>query len=254
MTVAGSHIDPDVWVAWYDGYDKAVISWVLNHVKREARAVPAVFAAPERAFGQLAKVLTRRTGTAYTVETIPLPFMSLQRFHDRPDFGRRWSPWKIRKLQAISQSGEPLAGLMEDPPSTDRLDKWRSQLFPSPVIMPYQLDAWARNGRDLDLIYNAIIQALELGDMTYVAVRHPEPWNEQLRPLNYLGMTNNNKIEVEEGDERDLRYTFRFEIDGWVMKPSEDTKVVKAAMLDVQEMDTETQIELWDLYDVRVEA
>jgi hypothetical protein len=253
----GRFVDQQVWVEWYDGYDKAMIRYILNRVKRDAKAVPTVFAAPERAFGQLAKVLNKKkrgvSGSSYTEKTIPLPFMSLSRLTDRQDFERRWHRSRIRKLQARDRQGKRMSvPMMTLPEDTDNFDAWEGQAFPTPVIIPYQLDAWARNLRDLDLIYKQIVGMMDLGDLDYLEVKHPEPWNWLLRGFRWTGMTNNSDLEVREGDERVLRYTFTFEVDAYIMKPSTSVKAVKAVELEVREWETEELIEVWKLYDVRV--
>ena len=259
MPEYGRFVDQDIWVAWYDGYDKAMIRWFLNKIKRDGKAVPTVFAAPERAFGQLAKVLNKAkrgvAGSSYTEKTIPLPFMSLSRMTDRNDFERRWARGRIRTLKAIDTNGNRMPVPMgELPENTDNFDAWEGQQFPTPIVIPYQLDAWARNLRDLDLIYNGIVQAMEAGDLAYMRVKHPEPWGQMLRPIRWLGMQNSSNLEVAgDGSERTLRYTFTFEIDAWIMKPSSTVKAVKSAQVGVYEYDTDELIENWILYDVRVD-
>jgi hypothetical protein len=253
----GRFVDQHVWVEWYDGYDKAMIRYILNRIKRDGKAVPTVFAAPERAFGQLAKILSKRkrgvSGSEYTEKTVPLPFMSLTRLTDRNDFERRWHKGRIRKLQALDRQGKRMnSRLFELPDDTDTFDAWEQQEFPTPVIIPYQLDAWARNLRDLDLIYKHVVGMMKSGDLTYMEVKHPEPWNWMLRPFRWTGMTNNSNLEVPgDGSERTLRYTFTFEAEAWIMKPSDSVKAVKAAQLEVREWETEELLEIWTLYDVR---
>jgi len=251
-----------IWLEWYDGYDKAMIRWLLNKVKRMAKAVPTVFAAPERAFGQLAKVLNKRNvaNQTYTEKTVPLPFMSLSRLQDRGDLERRWHQGRIRKLQAVNSSGMrlplPLGTL---PSGTDeeisaQVDGWEGALFPTPVIIPYQLDAWARNLRDLDLIYKQVLGAMDLGDMAYLTIKHPEPWGYMYRPIRWTGISNNSDLEVPgDGSERSLRYTLTFEIEAYIMKPTEIVKAVKSAQVAVSELDTDELLDIWVLYDVRVD-
>jgi hypothetical protein len=266
VSEAGRFVDQNIWVEWYDGYDKAFIRWLLNRVKRDGKAVPTVFAAPERAFGQLLKVLNGRKhgvrGKEYTLKTIPLPFMSLSRLTDRMDFERRWHKGRLRKLQALDAQGNRMPvpkfelpdGTVEEIAASG-FNAWEQQDFPSPVVIPYQLDAWARNLRDLDLIYKYIVWAFsQSGDLAYMTVKNPEPWGAWLRPIRWLGMTNNSNLEVAgDGSERTLRYTFTFEIDAYILMPSESVKAVKAAQLDVREWETEELIEIWTIYDVRTE-
>lgn len=261
----GRFVDQEIWVEWFDGYDKSMIRWILNRVKRDGKAVPTVFAAPERAFGQLAKVLNKRKrgvkGSAYTQKTIPLPFMSLSRLTDRQDFERRWHKGRIRKLQALDGSGArmpvpkfELPGDTVEETVASGFNAWEQQRFPSPVIIPYQLDAWAKELRDLDLIYKHIVTSMTSGDLAYLEVKHPAPWNWLLRGFRWTGMTNNSDLEVPgDGSERALRYTFTFEVEAWIMMPSDTVKAVKAAQVAVREWETEELIEVWDIYDVRVD-
>jgi len=259
----GRFVDQNVWIEWYEGYDKSLIRYILNHVKYDSKAVPTVFAAPERAFGQLAKVLNTRKrgvrGNEYTEKTIPYPFMSLSRLTDRNDLERRWHRNRIRKLQAIDTEGNrmpvpmrTLPGDTEDQTVDSGFNAWEGTQFPTPVIIPYQLDAWARNLRDLDLIYKQIVMMLPLGDMAYLEVKHPEPWNYWLRPIRWLGMTNNSDLEAQGiGDDRTLRYTFTFEFEAYILKPSDSVKAVKAAVVEAREFDTEELWEIWEIFDVR---
>lgn len=263
MTEYGSHVDQDIWLEWYDGYDKSMIRWLLNMVKRMGKAVPTVFAAPERAFGQLSKVLNKRNvnGTQYTEKTVPLPFMSLTRLQDRGDLERRWHKGRIRKLQAVDRNGERLPlSLGEAPTGTDaeisaKLNGWEGTDFPTPVIIPYQLDAWARNLRDLDLIYKQVLGGMSLGDLAYAIVKHPEPWGYMYRPFRWTGISNNSDLEVPgDGSERSLRYTLTFEFEAYIMKPTSTVKAVKSLQLETRELETDELLEIWEMYDVRVEV
>lgn len=256
MSEYGRFVDQHTWVEWYDGYDKAVIRWLLNSMKRDNKSVPTVFAAPERAFGQLAKVLNKKkrgvSGSYYTEKTIPLPFVSLTRLSDRPDFTRRWTRGTIRKLQALDYNMDRMSTEMfELPEDTTNFNAWEQQRFPTPKVIPYQVDAWAKELRDLDLIHKVLTRSMQIGDLTYLDVKHPEPWNWMYRPFLWTAFQNNSKLEVQEGNERVLRYTFSFDVEAWIMMPSEQVKAVLAAQLDVHEFDTDEYIDTWWLYDVR---
>jgi len=252
----GRFVDQDVWVEWYDGYDKAVIRWILNSIKRDSKSVPTVFASPERAFGQLAKVLNKRkrgvSGSSYTAKTVPLPFMSLTRLTDRNDFERRWHKGRIRKLQALDYNLKPLpTEFMGMPEDTDQLNAWEQQRFPTPKVLTYQLDAWAKELRDLDLIHKLVTVGMSVGDLNYLDVKHPQPWGWMYRPIIWTAFQNNSNLEVAEGDERALRYTFNFDVEAWIMMPSDPVKAVLAAQVDVHNFDTDEYIDTWWLYDVR---
>lgn len=262
MTEQGTHVDQHIWIEWYDGYDKSMIRWILNTGKRWGKAVPTVFAAPERAFGQLVKVLNKRnvSGSRYTQATIPYPFMSLSRLTDRMDVERRWHKGRIAKLQAVDKNGQRLPlPLGTKPSGTDaevsaQMNGWEGSDFPTPVIIPYQLDAWARNLRDLDLVYKQLLGGLSLGDLDYLKVKHPEPWGVRYQGFRLSGMTNNSDLEVPgDGSERTLRYTFTFEVEAYIMKPTDIVKAVKSAQVDTYNWDPLEYLEMWTLYDVRTE-
>lgn len=256
MTEHGKFVDQNIWVEWYDGYDKAVIRWLLNSIKRDNKSVPAVFAAPERAFGQLAKVLNKRkkgvSGSHYTEKTIPLPFVSLSRVLSRNDFERRWTRSRLRKLKALDYNGNRMpAELFSLPSDVSQFSAWEQQNFPTPQVLQYQVDAWAKELRDLDLIHKMMTRGIELGDLAYIDVKHPEPWNWMLRPFLWSDFQNNSNLEVTEGDERTLRYSFRFDVDAWIMMPSDPVKAVLASSMDVHDFDTDEYIQTWWMYDIR---
>lgn len=265
MAGAGSFRDQDTYVAWYDSYDKAIMYWFLNNVKRAGKAVPCVFATPERAFGQLAKVLSGKHGRTYTEKTVPLPFMSLTRLTDRLDHARRWSRGRLRKMQIWDQYGNRSFAKDSTPTEAqaDRVDSWEGMEYPQPIVMTYQLEVWVRILRDLDLIKNRILQALDLGDTVYLAVEHPEPFGLKLRPLILEGIQNTSQLEAAEGKERTLRETYSFALEAYIPRPSTRTKAVKAAEVeftvetDVHDgitgavTDTEEVIDEQTLYDLR---
>ena len=256
MTEYGHFVDQHIWVEWFDGYDKAVIRWLLNAIKRDSKSVPTVFAAPERAFGQLAKVLNKRkrgvSGSVYTAKTAPLPFISLSRTLARNDLERRWTRSKLRKLQALDYSGNRMpVPLFTLPDDTTQFSAWEQQNFPTPQILQYQVDAWAKDLRDLDLIHKLLTRGLALADLSYLDVKHPEPWNWMYRPFIWKDFQNNSTLEVTEGDERSLRYTFQFDVEAWIMMPSDPVKAVLAASMDVHDFDTDEYIQTWWMYDVR---
>lgn len=254
MTLDGSFKDSETFLPWYDAVDKSLMYWLLNNVKRDGKSVPAVFATPERAFGQMGKVLRNKYGSSYDGKSVPLPFISLQRLQDTLDYEKRWHYGRVRKMQAVNADGKYSAEAGEVPDDADQIDSWLGMEFPHPVTMNYQIEAWARIARDLDLIRHRVLMAFEgHGSMVYVAVKHPKPFGWQLRPLTLKGLRNTSQLEVQEGQDRTLRETYDFSIEAWIPFPAEETKAVKAAVLDIEEQDTGTLMDRVWQYDERPE-
>lgn len=238
MSRAGSFKDDDVFLPWYTGYDRSVMYWFLNNVKRGGKSVPAVFATPERAFGQMEKVLRNKFGSSYQGKSVPLPFISMQRMQDTLDHERRWHYGRIRKMQAVNSRGKYSAAAEETPDDADQLDSWLGMEFPHPVTLNYQVEAWARIGRDLDLIRYRILMAFEgHGSAVYLNVEHLPPFGWQKKLLTLSAVRNTSQLEVQEGQDRTLRETYDFTLEAWIPFPAEATKAVKAGAVDVEAVD-----------------
>lgn len=250
MTTMGSFRDQDTFVEIYDSYDKSFLQWLLNTVKRQGKSVPAIFATPERAFGQLSKLL-RKAGSTYTSRTIPLPFLSVQQLSDAYDHDRRWHAGNIRKMQMVDQYGNNSAEPGETPDDADQIDSWLGMPFPQPVVLNYQVEAWARVLRDLQLIKKRIMMQLNHGSVAYLSVQHAQPFGWVQRPVTLKNVADNSMLEVAEGQEKILRHTYDFLVEAWMCFPVTTTKAVKAAVVDIHEEDSDEFMDRVWLYDER---
>jgi hypothetical protein len=229
--------EADEIVVWYDAYDKTMSRWLLNGVKRGGKSVPMVFATPERAFGQMAQFLSKRFDRHYDRKSIPLPFNSIQRLDATFDVPDRWRLARVRHAQALAQNDEPVGEKHEYPDDKCVIFSWRGYAWPTPTRLPYQLDVWGRNLRDLDLITQQVILLFDFGDETWLRVKHPEPFGWRICPVTLERVSNNSQLEVQDGEQRSLRRTIAFRIDGWIPKPATDVKSVRRVDVEFEEMD-----------------
>lgn len=229
--------DAEKSILWFDSYDKHIRNFILVNVKRSGKAVPLVFASPERAFGQMAQFMEKKFNRKVEVSSIPLPFLSLQRIDMTMDVPQRWRLGRVRKAQALGRNGQPVAEHHEVPDNMCDIYAWAGYSWPQPTVLTYQLDAWARDIYDLDLISQKVIEAFTMGDEVWIQVKHPEPFGYRIVPVLLQRIANNSQLEVQDGKERSLRRTFDIQVQGWI--PREATVVKAVRRVDLQ-------LAIWD--------
>jgi len=249
--ISTERTEADELVVWYQGYDRTMYRTFLRHVKRKGKAVPVVFATPERAFGQMAKTLAKRWGRQVDVKSIPLPFISMQRLDANFDVPERWRHARMRKAQALGINGERVAPRYTWPENHCDIFAWEGFEWPTPTQLPYQIDVWARNLFDLDLISQQVIRAFNMGDEVWLGVKHEDPFGWRIVPVTLTQMSNNSQLEAQDGEERQLRRTIGIRMDGWVPRLSTTVKAVRRIDIQIADIiDPAEVLEEWIAIDV----
>jgi len=265
-----------IWL--YSDCDQAVWSWMADWAKtipfidqagesHPAKNIWRVFATPDRAFGQMYKVLLKAGAIDPDIPeheaTIPLPFYSITRLDPVPEPDRDLPSHWVRAYQTVQlecphchyilslaefntgvcpHCGEPVneqnviqLSYEQSEKTRDELlaDKWSfkgSDRLPEPFLVQYQLDFWCKTfGEARYQAMNMHYQARK-GDML-LNVDYPEPFGTQPTYVNEFEAQNNTDLEPGE-DEVNVRYTMLFNVHTWLPPFIFRTGVVKR--LDVE--------------------
>lgn len=220
-------LDRDTQV--YNNYGQSVIGWAAETIKPAGRAIPWVFASPERAFAQLVKRLPRRPREApvdgphqhpRALSAVPLPFGSLSMTGIQPD------PERFNT--------EHLTKLKRDVDWT----KYVGCAFPRAVKLMYQLSLWARLLEDLQAMLNQVLLSYH-GPLFYVTVSHPEPIGDLIVPVFITTTTPETIVEQQSDGERALRWAIPLTVDGWLIYPADETAIVRSIEVDYYDMEAD---------------
>lgn len=228
------------YVQLYDNYDKAFVDqvrtlkyWGTDDAGEEFCApLPVVFATPERAFAQIRSQIARRRGRSTPedaqIQTIPLPFASLSRTSEQMNMDR----WVTADWHR--------AGYDSKTRRYARLQK------PASWDLTYDLDIWTRNLFTLNDFTTQIVAWLT-GDWFTFRVDHPAPVRWRNITVHMKGMTDNSKLDPANEEERKLRRTFTFVVEGWVMGPVRSVGLVDSVHTHVIDdyKDPAVELEEW---------
>ena len=215
----------------YSNFDKALVDWV-HSLQYDDRPLPCVFATPERAFGQMSRVLKKRLGK--TPQTIPLPFASIQRVREEYDSQRYNTHFQYRWA------------------SNESLTKWYGVQRPLPFKFWYQVDVWARLLRDLDDL-GTQLALRQRADEVYLPVSRPvlptpdlKGVSEFLSLMLFRGVVETSQLEPGR-DQRVLRRSYSYVVNGWKDFDAEEYGIVETVRTDI--WDTDDYEEGTDLLD-----
>jgi len=211
---------PD-WTQLYSNYDKTFVDWIRT-VRYKDKPILSVFASPERAFGQIEKVVRERQGD--TPKVIPLPFVSISRI--------------LHALDSTRYVRVPYLNRFRHP--TDPDNKFMGTDRPQPMNLTYQVDFWSRNLSDLDNLMVQLIQKLRFNEI-FLSVDLTEPFHHQLARTRLDGI-------AEAGDrlagprQRVLRRILTFVIEGWVFYIPTEYGRVKTIITEIWDWPDETEL------------
>lgn len=211
VTVDGEPYE-DYIVELYENYDRGFADWCnFSYQKHEDGTmlrVPTVFATPDRAFGQYGRTLEEKYKKRFNKESLPLPFISMSRLGVVDDPSRREYA-KIRKRML----------------SKDRR-KWVGGNYPIPVNLGYEINIWSKTLRTADAIRLQLKRSFYRSQLVVLDIYHPLPLSWQKVIMRYTGFTDNTNLEPGTTEERMVRHTHSFEIEGWITYPYEITPSV----------------------------
>jgi len=182
-----------------------------------ARPLACVFATPERAFAQMAKQIIKRKGLQMSedevIKTIPLPIASVSRLQGNIDLSR----FVNADVGVPDQYNE----------------NWYSARRPMAWSFQYQVDIWTREIQVMDDLQVQMLQWLRANEF-WMSVEHPDPIRT-LRVLARLNNSTDNSVLESEKDQRKIRRTFTFDIDGWICYPMLVSKQVQMVIAQFYE-------------------
>jgi len=209
----GLPIEPDTPI--YDTYDKAIAAWynswlrtyeqyrdgTRRRIRKTAKPVPIVFASPERAFAQAAKILCPgkdiNFDTPGAVKAIPLPFASLEMIGDPTFDPARWNN-RIVRYGGLSYDNREML----------------QYKYPVPVNITYQLSIWAKTKVELDGYTADFIRKFRDQEL-FIKVLHGQGFGIRCVPI--LWELVQQAVDLEPGNgQRSLRRVFQVTVGGWI--------------------------------------
>lgn len=213
---------PEAW--GYQTYDRALAKFiaetVAGRVGQDERRhnvyidrIPLVFATPERAYSE-----TRKQNKLAENEPIPLPRFSLQRIGTIDFDPQRYNnPLnKITKMSLPDANGSTV-----------------TMPWPLPHTFTYQLEAWAKNLYQHNIIAMLLSAATKKqGGYFYLNVKHGNPLGEKIVRTEMRGPADNSDLEPGDRD-RTLRWSYDFTVHGWLGLPMEREYIVESVDLQI---------------------
>jgi hypothetical protein len=231
-SATGLPIEPKTPI--YDTYDKAIASWYASWLRtweqvpdpnfpgrqcvvKTDKTVPIVFATPERAFSQAAKLLCPGQKISFDTpgayKNVPLPFASLEMVGDpEPD----WTRWNNRHIR--------YGGL-----SYDNREMLQYK-HPFPVNIVYQLSLWAKTKVELDGWTADFVRKFRDQEL-FIKVLHGQGFGIRCIPVRLEAIQQAVDLEPAQG-QRSLRRVFQIMVMGWI--PNEPYSVRTVLTYDVE--------------------
>lgn len=200
-------------VELYENYDRSFADWCDFHYRKDGPdpafvRIPTVFATPERAFSQYGKILEDKYKKRFNPETIPLPMISMSRSSFVEDESRRQTA-KIRK-RFISLDHK----------------YWVGGNYPIPVNLGYEINLWSKTLKTADVVRLELFRKFYRSRLVVMDVFHPLPVSWIKVIMKQTGFADNTSLEPGTVEERSIRHTYSFEIEGWLTYPYEVTHSV----------------------------
>lgn len=193
--------------AWdYESLDKAAAQ-LFNPLRLvdasgipTTRPIPLIFATPERAWALMRRKFKKQIGTDRNFR-IPLPFLSLQQIGDATFDPRRYLYRKILyRRVALETNGY-----------TDAL----SHPHPLPYTFQYSCELWTKTRLEARVAVAQFAGLWAEGGMLYRKVDHGTPMGVKIIPFFLEGITDNTNLDTAD-QQRSLRWTFTFRVEGWL--------------------------------------
>lgn len=196
-------------VAWcYESYDRAFAEFIGNSLGKGN--VPIVFATPDRARAQVARMLNLTRP-----EAVPLPYISISQVGDVTYDMHRAMPFKAEYRNV---------NISDDAKTSYNIPT------PLPYDISYQVDYWSRTRYEAMRARRNLL--LELGYLPkFIKVDLGDPFPTKIVELQFNGVTDNSILESG-GEERVLRWTYSFVIKGWLPRPAYEVYLIHKIYAD----------------------
>jgi len=202
------------------------------------KAIPLVFATPDRAFAEMADLLKRqdKNYAANSHSKVPLPFASLARTGEQFDVSR-WNAAELRLLKLVLDADDLPAPIdVYDPKAGDT--RFRA-LHPLPWKFTYQIDVWSRNIMTSNLIQQWMMMSgaqhatyfYRIADFTPVHKVYGQKWIR----VEIDRYSDSSELEPGDNRQRMVRFTVNLTVDAWIWRPVTLAKTIKAAQFQVIE-------------------
>ncbi len=220
-------------------YHIALTEWLTKRLTWRDRAAPIVFATPDRAFSEMRDLLTLlgpsrgSEGTAtLRGQNVPLPFLSLSEAGFDEYDGSRDNFGVIRKMW---QTPDEKVAINVD--------------WPTPVTLPYQLDFWCENLRQMRQFRSQIRKLFKM-QVAYVFVDFTSPrwlgFDEPIDPalrllgdrkvaLNISSWTDASNLEPAEG-KRQIRGNLSMTLNAWLPRDFVRVPICHSIAVELREI------------------
>lgn len=209
-------------------YNITLLEWWRDRLTWRGKSVPVIFSTPDRAFGDMRKLLDRSRGDEGTAKLrdghIPLPFVSLSESGLEEYDGSRDNMGQIRGMFV---NKELTRGVNVD--------------WPTPVNLPYQLDFWCETRNQLRHFIESVRRLFKL-EVTYLDVDFLSPrWtideDDVVPPevrmlgkrqvaLNKSAWTDASNLEPGEGF-REIRASLAMVLNAWMARGFTEVPLVR---------------------------
>jgi len=179
-------------------YDQGISDWLNRWAILNGNIVPHVFASPRRAFSSMRDLLIKygRLPADAVLDNVPLPFISFRRGNISLNL-KYWSRAPFRLLGWTDASKR--YGL-----------RTRS---PQPVLIPYEIEIWSKYTQS-DATLTDNLQREFMSNMSYMTVRHFEPYGEKRAAIRQDNFVDNSELEGGTESEVTTRHTLSVVVEG----------------------------------------
>lgn len=228
IVVDGKVYDESI-IELYDNYDKSFADWCSFYYRKRndnsMMRIPTVFATPDRAFAQYEEFLNNKLVSnnslgnvnkgKFNINTLPLPFISINRGDYVIDL-QRYQFARIRKRFL----------------SSDRR-KWVGGEYPHPVTIPYTIEIWSKTISIGDVVKLQVLRKFYRSRFSFMPVYHPLPVGTLNIAIALPVFTDNTGLEFSTTEERVIRQTYKFEVNGWLTYPLSITPSVRSVNIEL---------------------
>lgn len=208
----------------YNSYDKAAAQ-LFNPLKLvdsagipTARPIPLIFATPERAWSLMRRKFKKQIAENPNFR-IPLPFLSLQQIGDATFDPSRYLYRKIlyRRVAIDTQNYESAL----------------AHPHPLPFTFQYSCELWTKTRLEARVAIAQFAALWDEGGMLYRKIDHGTPLGIKIIPFFLEGITDNTNLEASD-QQRSLRWTFSFRVEGWLQPPTITQKLVHQLNVQIE--------------------
>lgn len=194
-------------------YDQAMLTWISNTLPPliKDKTTQILISTPRRSYAEVT------TGRLVDEKTFKLPRIAVTRQQHSLD-SSRFNSNRIRRLGWTN---------------SDLKVAIRNGKFPTPIMIPYQIDLWTMYVSEMNLWEQKILFDFA-PNYTYLSIRPDDVWGSKSYAVFMDGdIADNSDLEPGEENQREIRKTVSLNCACWIFDQDlVDTKVAKRFVID----------------------